>query len=350
MRVLDRYIVLATGRYIALTMAVLLVLLAVFLFVNEQGWAGAGEYGQLQALRYVLMQLPSAALQFLPMAALIGALLAVGQLARGSEITVMRAAGVSMARVAGSVAIAGLLLLPPALAAGEWFAPSLAQAARASRTLLRGEGPGLAQDAAWMREGRLLLRAGAHGGVTVFELGPDGRLAAVSTARQSRQPGGEGWELRDMSGTRFGAAGAAHASGGIRRLGADAQLQLARQDPRQQSLASLAAEIRRLEQQGHDARRERFAFWGGIARLVAIPLAMLLAVPLVPGFLRRAEGGARATLGLALGMVYFMVQRVVENGALAFTLDPLLLAWVPTLLLGAAVALLLWRMQRVSVA
>src|SRR5690606_13211463 len=118
-----------------------------------------GEYGQPQALRYVLMQLPSAALQFLPVAALIGALLAAGQLARGSELTVMRAAGVSMARIAGSVAIAGLLLLPAALAVGEWIAPSLAQSARASRTMLRGEGPSLSQGAAWLRDGGLLLRA-----------------------------------------------------------------------------------------------------------------------------------------------------------------------------------------------
>ena len=89
MRVLDRYIVLALWRNIALSMTVLLVLLAVFLFVNEQGWVGAGTYGQLAALRYVAMQLPSTALAFVPVAVLLGSLLAVGQLARGSEITVI---------------------------------------------------------------------------------------------------------------------------------------------------------------------------------------------------------------------------------------------------------------------
>jgi lipopolysaccharide export LptBFGC system permease protein LptF len=77
---------------------------------------------------------------------------------------------------------------------------------------------------------------------------------------------------------------------------------------------------------------------------------MLLAVPLLLGFLRTAEGGARATLGLAVGMVYFIAQRMVESGTLAFGLDPLLLAWLPTLLLGSAVALLLWRARRLSVA
>src|SRR5690606_35543314 len=95
MRVLDRYIVLCLARYTALSLGVLLVLMAIFLFVNEQGWVGPGNYGQWQALRFVMLQLPGTALEFLPVAALLGALLGLGQLARGSEFTVMRAAGIS---------------------------------------------------------------------------------------------------------------------------------------------------------------------------------------------------------------------------------------------------------------
>ena len=64
------------GRVELIVEQVLLVLAGVFLFVNEQGWVGAGSYGQPQALRYVLAQLPATGLQFLPVAALLGALLA----------------------------------------------------------------------------------------------------------------------------------------------------------------------------------------------------------------------------------------------------------------------------------
>ena len=53
-------------------MMVLLTLLALFLFINEQGWVGVGNYGSLQALRFVLLNLPGQLLQFLPVAALIG--------------------------------------------------------------------------------------------------------------------------------------------------------------------------------------------------------------------------------------------------------------------------------------
>jgi lipopolysaccharide export system permease protein len=105
-----------------------------------------------------------------------------------------------------------------------------------------------------------------------------------------------------------------------------------------------------LEARGQDATRQRFAFWSALSRLAAMPLAMLLALPLLLGRLRKAEGGARATLGLVLGLLYFILQRMVEGGTLAFGLDPLLLAWLPTLLLGAVVAALLLRARRISAA
>lgn len=352
MRVLDRYIVLALARAIALALAVLLVLMALFLYVNEQGWVGAGHYGQLQALRYVLMQLPATALMFLPVAALLGALLAMGQLARDSELTVMRASGVSVARIAGSVALAGALLLLPALAVAEWIAPELAQAARVNRALERNEALGLSGGAAWTRDGNHLLRVEPDGRITAFELAGPKQLASVVMAAGAREADG-GWELSGVAGSQF-------APEQVRAMPAD-RVQvpvtvdpdlfgLVRSEPSLQSLSGLQHTIRLLVANGQDASRQRFAFWSGVARLAAIPLAMLLAVPLLLGFLRSAGGGARATLGLVVGLLYFLAQRMVENGSQVFGLDPLLLAWLPTLVLGAAVALLLWRVRRASVA
>jgi lipopolysaccharide export system permease protein len=114
------------------------------------------------------------------------------------------------------------------------------------------------------------------------------------------------------------------------------------------SLAALARAVQALQASGLDSRRHRFAFWAGIARLVAVPLAMLLAVPLVFGVLRGAENARRATVALVLGLGWYIAQRMVENGALAFDLSPPLMAFLPTLLLGGAVALLLARLPRVS--
>jgi lipopolysaccharide export system permease protein len=70
---------------------------------------------------------------------------------------------------------------------------------------------------------------------------------------------------------------------------------------------------------------------------------VLFALPFGFGSLRSAGSGARSTLGLAVGLVYFFLQRTVESGAVVFNLNPLLLAWTPTLLLAAVAAALLAR-------
>jgi lipopolysaccharide export system permease protein len=359
MRLLDRYIITSIARLTALVIAVFMVLLALFLFINEQGWIGVGSYGQLQGLRYVLFNLPGTGLQFLPVAALFGALLAMGQLARGSELTVMRASGMSVARICAAVALTGMLLLPPAVLVGEWLAPPLQQLARETRLVERGGPVSLTRQGAWLRDGSRLLRAvdgqGADGtgGITVFELTPQLELAAVSHAAAVQGQADGSWQLRHVAGSRFDDAGvvssvAAESSFAL-ATSADF-LDLAATPPREMSLRELARAIDYLSANGVDAQRQRFALWAGIGRLVAIPLAMLLAVPLVFGALRGAENAGRAAAGLLLGLAWYISQRMVESGAMAFALDPRLMATLPTLLLAAAVAWLLLRLPRVSAA
>lgn len=354
MRVLDRYIVGAILAHVALVMAVLLTLVALFLFVNEQGWVGVGRYGNLQALRYVAYNLPAAALQFLPVAAMIGSLLAMGALARGSEITVMRAAGVSIGRLCGTVAVAGLLLAPLGLVLGEWVAPPLSLEARITKAAERSGLAGPARGAGiWMRDGRRILRAdaatgGQAGALSLFELGEDGALLQVQRAAGIQALEDGSWDLRDVATTRFqpDRVLAGNTPAQLLAVGAGADfLGVVTGDPADLSLRTLARTIAHLHHNQQDARRYRFAFWSAVARLLAIPLAVLLAVPLLPGALRSAEGGARMTLGLLLGLGYFMAQRMVESGTIAFGLDPRLLAFVPTALLALAVALLLARLR-----
>jgi lipopolysaccharide export LptBFGC system permease protein LptF len=55
-------------------------------------------------------------------------------------------------------------------------------------------------------------------------------------------------------------------------------------------------------------------------------------------------------LGLVLGLAWYIAQRMVESGALAFALSPPLMALLPTLLLAAGVVWLLARLPRINAA
>ena len=80
-----------------------------------------------------VLRMPLQAFQLLPVAALLGALLGLGNLARGSELIVIRAAGVSTLRVALAAGAAGLVMFAGGSLVGEVFAPPLDAFAEAIR-------------------------------------------------------------------------------------------------------------------------------------------------------------------------------------------------------------------------
>jgi lipopolysaccharide export system permease protein len=358
MPVLDRYIIRSVGGAALLVMLALLTLLALFLFINEQGWVGVGRYGNLQALRYVLFNLPAQLLPFMPVGVLIASLLAMGGLARHSELTVFRASGVSIARLACSVFLAGLLAVPATILTGEYLAPPLSRLARVQKAVERNADISLAgQGGAWVRDGDLVLRAQRHSGgsafgsISVFELAPGNRLAAVGQATHADARADQGWALRDYAWSSFGAGGVRRGTESMHPLATRAGpafFSMIVADPGELSLRELWRTMNHLDADGLPAQRFRFQFWSQVAGLVAIPFAALLALPFLFGSTRVVEPGARATLGLGLGLAYFILQRMVESGTFAFALDPVLLAWLPTTLLVAAVALLFARLGRMQ--
>lgn len=355
MRVLDRYIIRTVVGAVALVMLVLLTLLALFLFIGEQSDVGTGNYGSPQALRFVLFNLPGQLFQFLPIAALLGALLGMGALARGSELTVMRASGISIGRIGASVGIAGAILTLVAVLVGEFLAPPMAQMARAGKAIDRYASINFARSGgAWVRDGDLIMRAdrqsgdSAFGGILVFDLTNRNRLQAAGRAASATERADGSWELAEFAQSRFTDESVTAVRAPSRPLNtrvSAAFLGLAATNPQELSLRELGSAIDYLRSNGQDARQYRFAFWSMVARMISIPLAVLLALPFLFGSLRAAGNGARATFGLVLGLGYFILQRMVASGTIAFGLDPVLLAWIPTMVLALAVTILIARVR-----
>jgi hypothetical protein len=110
MNTLDRYLLRSIVGAVLLVMAVFLTLGGLFLFIGQQDDIGVGRYTGVDALSFVLLNLPQQAWELMPISALIGTLVGLGALARGSELTVMRAAGLSVWRIARAALVAGLVL------------------------------------------------------------------------------------------------------------------------------------------------------------------------------------------------------------------------------------------------
>lgn len=350
---LDRYIARTVLGAIGLVMAVLLVLGALFNFISEQGAIGVGRYDMLEALVHSLLTVPNFMLNVLPVGVLVGSMLGVGALARSHELAAMRAGGMGKWRLAGTMLGCGLLLLLAGLAVGEFVAPRLEQLADERKALARYDNLSLAgAGGAWVRDGNLIINIAERssvsefGGMLVFELSPDNHVDAVARAHRATPGAGKSWELHDYAESRFAGDAVAGQREARHQLAAAASvgfLQLAVVDPSEMALGALYRAIRYLRANDLDARNYQLAFWSGLAASIAIPFGVLLALPFGFGAMRSAGSGARSTLGLAIGLVYFFLQRTIDSGTVAFGLNPLLLAWVPTLLLGLAATVLLVR-------
>ena len=111
-------------------------------------------------------------------------------------------------------------------------------------------------------------------------------------------------------------------------------LGLAVQDAESLPGRGLYSYIQHLKANGLDARSYEVAFWARIARTVAVAIIVVLAVPFAFGPMRSTGTGARTVVGIMIGVVFFLLAKMLESGGEVFNMPPLAVAWLPTALLA----------------
>ena len=122
----DRYLARNVLGAILVVQLVLLGLDLVITYINDLGDV-EGDYGALQVLLYLLMRLPWRLYQYAPVAVLIGALIGLGSMASSNELTVIRAAGRSLARILWGAMKPIILVVVVVLLIAEYVAPRTEQ-------------------------------------------------------------------------------------------------------------------------------------------------------------------------------------------------------------------------------
>ena len=119
MTILQRYIAQAILTSTGLVLLVLLGLYTFMDFITELEEVGKGEYQLADVLAYLALSMPKRIYELLPIAALLGSVLGLGNLASQSELVVMRAAGISIQGINKAVMIVAVGLMLLALFIGE---------------------------------------------------------------------------------------------------------------------------------------------------------------------------------------------------------------------------------------
>ncbi|HEX7080132.1 MAG TPA: LPS export ABC transporter permease LptG [Gammaproteobacteria bacterium] len=354
MRLLTRYIALDVLRGVALTLSVLVAVAGFVELVGQLDDVGTNDYGFGDALAYVALRLPRTIFEILPPAALIGALLSLGNLAVHRELVVMRASGVSTLQLLASVSVAGLALLVAMVLLGESLAPSLGAYAREMRTRALNEDLVEAGQSTWLKSGDLIFnlrrRQGQidFGGLYLYELGEGQRLERVARADSAVLGSGGEWLLANYEETRFldGRVIVDRQRVAERRYDVSPDL-LGLSAVREDLLdtPALRRYIRYLEENDLDATSYQIAYWSRMANVVSVLLMTVLALPFVLGGLRSAGKTGRLLVGLVIGLSFYVGTQMLANSGEVFDLDPRIVAWAPSAVLLAVTVVAFARMR-----
>jgi lipopolysaccharide export system permease protein len=351
-------VVLAT---VLLTWAVLLGFDVVMALSGQLGDLGKGSYDFPTALAVVAYTVPRRAYMIFPYAAVIGSLMGLGQLAATSELTALRAVGLSRRRLSASVAAALALLTGLMVLNGETLAPWGQRQADQLKLAARTNNVAMARySGLWAREGDTFLNAidgqeRVVGGqrtlelrdVRLYQLDGEGGLRMLTRAAVAEHDA-DGWSLRDVRRISFGPGTASESRVAEERW--DSQLDptaLAAgvTRPRNLSAADLKVSIDYRSRNNLDAREYEDIYWGRWFYPINVLALCLAAVPFAFGSLRSGGMGKRLFLGIVFALGFMLLQMAFGRLAGAFRFDYRIAYALPPVLM---LAISWWLFRRKS--
>jgi lipopolysaccharide export system permease protein len=260
------------------------------------------------------------------------------------ELIVIRAAGVSVVRIGTWVFGAGLLLMVSTWVLGEYVAPPLTQYAKQMKMFAKSKDYSVSGNrGAWAKDGDTIISVqkqnaeNSYGGVYVFKFSPQRKLLSIGHASHAKIENDNTWLLSNFRESILEddrVIPSASSSATLATRLSPEFLGLATVEPDALSVNGLRSYIGHLKQNDLDARAYETAYWARIARTAAVAIIVVLAVPFAFGPMRSTGTGARTVVGILMGVAFFLMAKLLENGGDVFNLPPLVIAWAPTALLA----------------
>lgn len=346
MRRLDRYLARTVWVSVLLVLLVIVGIDALTAFIDESE-RRSQSYGFLQIAQFIFYTVPGRIYEYIPFAALIGALIGLGQLASSSELVVMRASGVSNARLAYIVLTQAVILALLGFLLGEYVAPAAEQRAQSGRALALYADRGMGTERGiWRRDGRTFFHVrattgdGRVYGVTAYQFAPNGWLQRVLFADRGRFQD-VGWNLSDVVITEFNTDTDTDTNT-VERKQQDMLLlpsnitpkilSLENVAPSQLALNDLLDYTGFLRTQGEDVAAFELATWRKLSQPLGVAALVLVAISFVFGPLREGTMGFRIFAGVMVGILFRLGQDLLGPASLVFGFPPLYAALAPVLL------------------
>lgn len=350
---LDQYVSRMYLRVVALAFLALVGLFYISTFIDASDKLFKGTANGTMIMSLLVYRTPQFVYFVIPIAALLSVLVTFGLLSRTSELTVMKACGISLYRVAVPIVVLSLLFSAALFALDQEILARANRRATALDDQIRGRPPKtfnplnrrwmIGRDGSIYHYGYFDPRREVLTSLTVFRLAPDGwKLASETYAATAEFHNGwsgvKGWTQDFTSAavtTRTFARQplALESPDYFKTEDAEADLMTVAQLRRTvRELAATGANV--VPQQVDLQRKLAFPFVTFVMTLLAVPFGV-------------TTGRRGALYGIGLGIVlalsYWLVMSVFVAIGKAGLLPPILAAWTPNIIVSASAIYLLLR-------
>ncbi len=351
-----RYISREIYAAVALVLLAFLGLFAFFDLVNELDEVGKNGYALHHAAIYVAMIMPGRVYELMPIAVLIGSLYALTTLARHSEITVLRASGLSTRRFLLALLSVGSVFVLLTFVFGEYLAPPAERAAQqwrlaATRSMVSQE----LRTGLWVRDGNLfvnvrsILPDTSLQGVRIYEFDDRATLVSISEAESGAYQEGAGWRLKGVGKTLF--LGERTEVLKLPELVWRSELtpdvlSVLMVVPERMSVTTLYSYIRHLEENKQRTARYEIALWKKLAYPFAALVMMGLALPF--GYMQTRMGGVSLKVfsGIMIGVGFHLLNGLFSNLGVINGWVPAVAALTPSIAFLLAAMGMMWWVER----
>ena len=354
MNTLDRYIGKSILGSIFATLLTLVGLSAIIKFVEQFRSVGKGTYDIWQAVAFTGLTIPKDIETFFPMAALLGALMALGNLASRSELVVMQAAGFSRFKIGMAVMKTALPLVLLTMVIGEWGIPQTEQFARDMRARALSGGSMLSmKNGVWAKDGnnfvfvRRVTDDAKLNDIYIYTFDQHRNLTELKHANQASYSEDESkWTLRQVNHSMISKDEITTSN----RLSEEWETNLTPDKlgavslrPTSLSISGLYNYISFLRETGQDVSRFELTLWRKIFQPVSVGVMMLLALSFIFGSLRSVTAGARIVTGICFGFLFYVVNEIFGQMSVVYNMPAVFGALMPSLLF---IVMIWWLLSR----
>lgn len=360
--VLNRYIIKSISTGLMLSVSMFLTLTILLDFIKQVNWIGTGDFTIGSAIFYIVLTIPSLIFDYFPVSGVVGLMLGLGALAANSELVVIQSYGISRIKLAGVVILTFIVWLLPLMLVGEYVVPPAKLLAESYRSAKMSSDVGLGLNSGvWLRDGNVIFNATPIGNaydikhdniemhdVTVYELDDRLQVIKVSKAQKAKHTDGQ-WELYGLEVTDFSEFGA-------KTELIDKQvwpsrikpeiLSITHSRPKYLSIRDILKYKKFKNNSEHVPAKYEIALWSKISYPLLVLAIALSGLPFVFGLLRSGGFGQRLLIGIMLGVILYLMNRMFLNVGEVFHLHPIAVSALPSLAILTFVLSLLNRQKK----